>query len=193
MHNTSQETVDLILKLRSEGKTYDDIRQVTGCAKATISKYCMQAGLSEDPKKIDELTPEFIEEAQKQYDKLKNIKKVAKNLKVSYKRLVKAGVKLDQEKNKQKNKNQTPQATCAQKTKLKAIAYKGSKCLVCGYNRSIRVLQFHHIDPKSKEFGISGSTKSFEKLKPELDKCVLLCSNCHGEVHDGLIDLTQYL
>ena len=85
------------------------------------------------------------------------------------------------------------QASCARKTKLKAIEYKGGKCIVCGYNKSIRALQFHHLDPTQKDFGISGTTKSFEKLKPELDKCVLLCANCHGEVHEGLLDINKFI
>lgn len=74
-----------------------------------------------------------------------------------------------------------------------AIEYKGGKCIVCGYNKSIRALQFHHLDPTQKDFGISGTTKSFEKLKPELDKCVLLCANCHGEVHEGLLDINKFI
>lgn len=94
--------------------------------------------------------------------------------------------------NPQKTKEElTSQASCARKTKLKA--YKGGKCIVCGYNKSIRALQFHHLDPTQKDFGISGTTKSFEKLKPELDKCVLLCANCHGEVHEGLLDINKFI
>lgn len=193
MHYTTQETIDLITKLRSEGKTYVEIREATGCSKATISKYCMQAGLSENSKKIDEITPEILEFAQKRYDEIGNIKKVAKELHVSYQRLVDAGVQIKEKTKKERKEGElTPQATCAQKTKLKAVEYKGGKCIVCGYNKSIRALQFHHLDPSQKDFGISGSTKSFEKLKPELDKCVLLCSNCHAEVHDNLIDINNY-
>lgn len=194
MHYTNQETIDLILKLRSEGMKYTDIIKETGCSKKTISKYCMQAGLSENSKKIDEITPEILEFAQKRYDEIGNIKKVAKELHVSYQRLVDAGVQIKEKTKKERKEGElTPQATCAQKTKLKAVEYKGGKCIVCGYNKSIRALQFHHLDPSQKDFGISGSTKSFEKLKSELDKCVLLCSNCHAEVHDNLIDINNYI
>jgi len=71
--------------------------------------------------------------------------------------------------------------------KLKAIEYKGGACSKCGYSKSIRSLVFHHIDPRQKDFTISNpNIRSWEKIKLELDKCELLCSNCHGEVHDAL-------
>lgn len=68
------------------------------------------------------------------------------------------------------------------KVKLMAVAYKGGKCAVCGYNKCIDALEFHHLTDKS--FGISskGYTRSWEKIKAELDKCIMLCANCHREV-----------
>jgi len=72
-----------------------------------------------------------------------------------------------------------------------AIDYKGGKCIVCGYNKCTWALEFHHIDPKEKEFSISdkGYTRSWDKVKIELDKCVLLCANCHREVEAGFTQL----
>ncbi len=72
-----------------------------------------------------------------------------------------------------------------------AIAYGGGKCQICGYKKSVRALTFHHRNPSDKDFGLSdrGLTRSWEKTKRELDKCVLLCANCHGEVHDGLVKI----
>jgi hypothetical protein len=72
------------------------------------------------------------------------------------------------------------------RTKEKLIAYKGGKCELCGYNKNCpSAYDFHHRDPKKKEFGIGqkGITRSLEKLKKEADKCQLLCRNCHAEVH----------
>lgn len=68
---------------------------------------------------------------------------------------------------------------------LKAIEYKGGCCLFCGYKKCVAALEFHHLNPETKEFGISnsGNIKSWEKMKVELDKCILLCSNCHKELH----------
>ena len=67
-----------------------------------------------------------------------------------------------------------------------AIEYLGGKCYICGYNKCNSALEFHHRDREKKDFGIanSGWSKSFDKIKPELDKCDLLCANCHREVHE---------
>jgi hypothetical protein len=75
------------------------------------------------------------------------------------------------------------------------VQYKGGCCLVCGYKKCVRALHFHHLDPNEKDFGVAskGYTRSWEKVKIELDKCVLLCSNCHCEVHENLIDLSKYI
>ncbi len=68
-----------------------------------------------------------------------------------------------------------------------AIEYKGGKCIICGYSKCFQALSFHHLDPKNKHFTISGKhCLSFEKLKIELDKCVLLCANCHMEIEAGI-------
>lgn len=69
--------------------------------------------------------------------------------------------------------------------KRKSVEYKGSKCQICSYNKCIIALEFHHLDPLEKDFDISykGYTRSWEKVKLELDKCILVCSNCHREIH----------
>lgn len=72
--------------------------------------------------------------------------------------------------------------------KHKLIEYKGGKCQKCGYNKCEGALQFHHRDPKEKEFQISQvnlneTTFSLNKILEEVDKCDLLCSNCHAEIH----------
>ncbi len=69
-----------------------------------------------------------------------------------------------------------------------AVDYKGGKCTLCGYNRCPEALEFHHLDPSHKDFSISqrGHSRSWERVRNELDKCVMLCANCHREVHAGL-------
>ena len=69
------------------------------------------------------------------------------------------------------------------------IAYKGGKCQMCGYDKCERELEFHHLDPSEKDFGISKTlTRSVASLKEEVDKCILLCSNCHAEEHQRLYE-----
>lgn len=64
------------------------------------------------------------------------------------------------------------------------VEYKGGRCSRCGYDRCLQALEFHHIGSESKEREISGmKSRSFERLKPELDKCILVCANCHREIH----------
>ena len=66
-----------------------------------------------------------------------------------------------------------------------AVEYKGGECQTCGYCKCIDALEFHHADSSHKDFSISakGYTRSWNKVKEELDKCVLLCANCHREIH----------
>jgi len=67
--------------------------------------------------------------------------------------------------------------------KIKCIEYKGGKCIKCGYKKCISALHFHHKNRHNKLFDISKRlTKTWEHLKDELDKCDLLCANCHHEV-----------
>lgn len=75
--------------------------------------------------------------------------------------------------------------------KIKCVEYKGGKCQICPYNRYIGALEFHHLDPTKKDFNISHiKAYSFSNIiKKELDKCILVCSNCHREIHAGLIKL----
>lgn len=66
----------------------------------------------------------------------------------------------------------------------------GGKCQVCDYDKCLWALQFHHLDRKEKKFEIgSKNNRSVAKLREEVKKCVLLCSNCHFEVEAGLVDL----
>lgn len=75
------------------------------------------------------------------------------------------------------------------------VDYLGGKCIVCGYDKCSGALNCHHVNPESKDktINFSGGCTSMEKAKAELDKCVLLCSNCHSEVHAGLVDLLSYV
>ncbi len=74
------------------------------------------------------------------------------------------------------------------KRKICLVEYKGGKCEICDYNKCYGSLSFHHINPDEKEFAISrkGFAESLERAKKEVDKCILVCMNCHGEIHAGV-------
>ena len=90
-----------------------------------------------------------------------------------------------------KCKNKAAVTRFRKNQKIKAVMYKGGSCELCGYDKSMEALQFHHRDPNEKDFGIGakGHTLVWENIVKELDKCACLCANCHAEVHAGIVKL----
>ena len=78
------------------------------------------------------------------------------------------------------------------RVKVELVAEAGGHCAVCGYNRCIGALSFHHLNPDEKSFGVArgGVTLGIARMRKEAGKCVLLCANCHAEVEAGLISAT---
>jgi transposase len=78
------------------------------------------------------------------------------------------------------------------KVKTILVAEAGGACCLCGYNRCVGALQFHHRDRQTKSFSLShdGVTRSLERLRSEAAKCVLLCANCHAEVEAGVSEVS---
>ena len=76
------------------------------------------------------------------------------------------------------------------KVRQMAVDYKGGQCQSCGYNKCAEALEFHHIERDKKSFGISakGYTRSWQAIQVELDKCLMLCANCHRELHAGMVE-----
>lgn len=77
------------------------------------------------------------------------------------------------------------------KAKKWLIRYMGGECAVCGYDKYYGNLVTHHVDPTKKEYMVSrliNKCHSWNKILTEADKCVLVCSNCHGEIHAGIIE-----
>ena len=84
------------------------------------------------------------------------------------------------------NLNRQNKNRFVRRTKYKNLL--GGKCHICGYNKCLNALQFHHIDPTNKKFQISDSIWGVGKLKEqeiidEVNKCILVCANCHCEIH----------
>jgi hypothetical protein len=72
--------------------------------------------------------------------------------------------------------------------KRRMVAYKGGKCEACGYDMCVRALTFHHVNGADKRFTFAGNhNRSWSVLRDELDKCVMLCQNCHNELHAGML------
>jgi Helix-turn-helix domain len=82
------------------------------------------------------------------------------------------------------------EAVARRRRKVKRILVEeaGGRCQMCGYDKSFAALEFHHLDPTKKAFGVArrGITRSIEKVREEVRKCILICSNCHAEVEAGV-------
>lgn len=84
-------------------------------------------------------------------------------------------------------------ASSRRRSRLRLIKLRGGACAICGYDRTYWALAFHHVDPTTKSFALSGGvTRAWEKLKVEATKCILLCHNCHSEIHAGIIELSAF-
>lgn len=178
MKKISDEIREKVIQLKQTGLSYNNIAEQLNIGKGSVSNICKEAGLGQN---IIQLTPEKIEECQKLYDQIGNIKKVAKLSGISYDRL----------RNVIQSKTITPQSgydtvkARRKRTKEQLVEYKGGKCEICGYNKCIGALEFHHLDPTQKDFSISDSNvyRDLDTLKTEVDKCILVCANCHREIH----------
>ena len=178
MKKIPNEIKEKVIELKQKGLSYNIIAEQLNIGKGSISNICKEVGLGQ---KLVQLTPEKIEECQKLYDEIGNIKKVAKLSGISYDRL----------RNVIQSKSITPQSSYdrvkarRKRTKEQLVAYKGGKCEICGYDKCVGALEFHHLDATQKDFSISDSNvyRNLEALKSEVDKCVLVCANCHREIH----------
>jgi len=94
-------------------------------------------------------------------------------------------------------KNRLHQSYTSQKErgltrKIKVVQMAGGKCSRCGYAKNYAGLAFHHLNPKKKEFKLDArslSNRTWEKVMNEYRQCILLCHNCHAEVHNPNMDL----
>lgn len=170
-----------ILSLRKEGKSYKEITKILGCAMSTVSYHCQLHKMGDNNQKVSE---DEKEQFQKMYDEIGSLKKVAKLAGRSFetvKKYVQVRTRV------KKVTNSESVILWRKRTKKKLIEYKGGKCELCGYNKCDSALQFHHKDPTEKDFSISGKSLSFDRLKEEVDKCMLVCSNCHAEIHENIL------
>lgn len=171
-----------ILELRKKGLTIDEIIKEIGCAKSTVSYHINNNGLGGKiitEKLISEINEFYLSHSKKETAKhfgvgTSTVTKYTKNKRLCL---------TDDER-----KEKAVKAVVKRRQKIKemAVEYKGGSCQRCDYNKYIGALEFHHMDPNEKDFLISrkGHCTSWEKIKKELDKCILVCANCHREVHE---------
>ena len=141
---------------------------------------------------LKNLGEEKVQDIIQFYKKTKNLKETHKNFNfiskdtirtLLIKNKVYCGGKRDESPEEVSRRKSLHVINWKKKKKLKLIEYKGGKCQRCGYNKCEEALEFHHLDPTQKDFTISSHSYSFEKMKRETDKCILVCSNCHREIH----------
>jgi len=75
--------------------------------------------------------------------------------------------------------------------KSRMVKSFGGSCGICGYSNCKKALEFHHLDPNGKDFSPTSHIRSWQKTVVELRKCVMLCANCHREVHAGIVDIPE--
>ena len=170
-----------IISLRKEGKTYKEITKILGCAMSTVSYHCQIHKLGDNNQKVTEKEKDQL---QKLYDEVGSLKKVAKMTGRSFETVKKHVNSVSRVK---KISGSQSVILWRKRTKKKLIDYKGGECEICGYSKCDSALQFHHKDPTEKDFTISGKSLSFDRLKEEVDKCMLVCSNCHAEIHENIL------
>lgn len=158
-----------IIELRNQGKTLTEIKSITGYSKSTISKYIEQSNV---------IKPLIKKNKLQQFSEKKRIKN-----------------KIKKEKSKSQGSiNGKRNLSLRKRKKQFLISAAGSSCQVCGYQKCSDALSFHHKDELDKHFSISGSNLSshcITRLVEEASKCVLLCFNCHMEVHANLLDVSN--
>lgn len=172
-----------ILDLRKTGKTYNEIENELGYKKSLIAYHCRINGIGGNGNEI--LNDVLVQKIREYYtthtaDECSVKFNVSKSSVIKYtenKRIILT----DDER---RIKNYERVKNHRQRLKEKAIGYKGNKCVKCGYDKCSWSFDFHHLNPKEKDFNFSSySTLSWNKIVKELDKCILVCSNCHREIH----------
>lgn len=181
--------IDLIILYRKDKKSYSEIKEKTGYSINIISKVCREFNLFKY-RRFSNIDKSIIEQINILYSEVRSTRKVSKELNISRDSVSKY-LNNDNRLLSKENRGRTISASQAvvdwrRRTKVKLVEYKGGECIRCGYKKSLGALELHHLDPNEKDFTIGGKSWSFERLKKEADKCILVCSNCHIEIHEEI-------
>ena len=175
--------IEELRELYLNGWSFNKLANKYNISKTTISFHINKWGISRYT--VTVLTEELKDLIQQDYNQGMSIVNICKKYNIAKYRL-----NFIQKTEHQKLTNYEILKNRRYKIKSFLVNYKGGKCCVCGYDKYIGALDFHHINPNTKDFNISANTsyQNLEILKKEVDKCILVCSNCHREIHAGLID-----
>jgi predicted nucleic acid-binding Zn ribbon protein len=80
--------------------------------------------------------------------------------------------------------------------KLELVRTASGRCSICGYHKNLAALVFHHTDSTAKDFKLDMRSLSNRKLEPvleEISKCILVCANCHAELHNPHLNLDSLI
>lgn len=173
-----------IIELRKNGLTINQIVEELNCAKSTVSYHINKVGLGRKT-----ITNDLIRKMNEYYLTHSKVQ-TAKYFDVSVSSVTKycANKRVNLTNDERRKNRVIAVSNRRRKIKQMAVEYKGGKCTKCGYNKYVGALEFHHLDPTQKDFSVSakGHCTSWEKVKIELDKCILVCSNCHKEIHGDI-------
>lgn len=188
LNGISDEIIEKIKQYRIELKTYDEIRSLVDVGKDKLIKICRLLEINNSSGTFKKIVLNK-DEVVKYYLGVNSLRKTSKFFNVSRaiirKYIPDEIVKLNDLNKVLKTKSQSV-IDWRKRKKIELVKYKGGKCECCGYDKSVSVLQFHHLDLKEKDFTIGGSSYGFERLKKEVDKCIMVCANCHIEIHDEI-------
>lgn len=181
-------TKERIHKLRLENKSYSQIAKELDIAKSTVSFHCKSMGLNKPiNNKSIKLDDKLIKKIRKYY-KTHTLIETGKKYNVGLSTIIKycdskiTTEKLTDEQKRIKNYDRVKKFRI--NLKKKAVDYKGGVCEKCGYNKCVWALEFHHKNPNEKDFQISKyGYLAWSLIEKELDKCILVCANCHRELH----------
>lgn len=193
--NTSRRGIKSeILRLYSKGFNYAQIQNELNCSKGTISHH-LKKFIQEEKKTKKESKSKLIDdiksnlpETREKFNELYSDKLTTREIQFFYNSYYELN-------NKGLKRGEIPKeyySNRRREIKNQLVDYKGGACVICGYNKSFRSLHFHHLDPNEKDFTLGrkwGKLGFNDMIKKELDKCILVCANCHGEIHEGLIKL----
>jgi DNA-binding CsgD family transcriptional regulator len=185
LSNVDEKTINEIIKLRMSQKTYPEISNQINISEDRLKRICRNNKINNAANTIKKSINNT--DVLNYYLNIKSLRKTAKYFETTkgHIRKLVGDNNIIYKREKTISKSQSV-INWRKRTKIELVKYKGGKCEKCGYDKCISALTFHHLDPTQKDFAISGKSYSIEKLKKEVDKCIMVCANCHIEIHDEI-------